>query len=353
LRQEIRSHTGLRGIAALFVVGYHQKFVAGYKLPFEHVMFGRAYLMVDLFFVLSGFIISYVYHADRRLSRGEVKSFLLARLFRIYPLHVFALMFLTACSVAVAAAHHRHQELGGDWLRQLLLLNAWIPSRVEWNVPSWSISAEAFAYVLYPLIVLLAVARPTLVRLAMLIGALTFYSYVTATTGSLDILVGLAPLRCLAGFMIGMLIFYYRERSAAGFLQLVAVAWIVAALALPVNDVLVIPAFASLVFLTWRDTGPAARLLSSKLLQWLGKVSYSVYLMHVPVGFVLWLAWYKLELRLGLPPAIARAIWLTLIFAAVLAASAVTQKYIEKPCQDALKRWTKRPKPGEPAIAAP
>jgi len=31
----------------------------------------------------------------------------------------------------------------------------------------------------------------------------------------------------------------------------------------------------------------------------------------------------------------------------------VTQKYIEKPCQDALKRWTKRPKPGEPAIAAP
>src|SRR5919107_5391511 len=75
---QIRAHTGIRGIAALLVVTYHQEFGSGYKLPFELStnVFRRSYLMVDLFFVLSGFIISYVYvkNAKQQLSWSDTKD---------------------------------------------------------------------------------------------------------------------------------------------------------------------------------------------------------------------------------------------------------------------------------------
>ena len=97
MQNEIRSHTGLRGVAALCVVGYHQQFMAGYKLPFE-ALFHRAYLMVDLFFVLSGFVLSYVYS-----QKIDVRSFYRARFARIYPLHVFALLTLTVVTFGLNA----------------------------------------------------------------------------------------------------------------------------------------------------------------------------------------------------------------------------------------------------------
>src|SRR5260370_42246803 len=77
-KAQIRSHTGLRGIAALLVVAYHQELGPFYRLPFalSTNIFRRSYLMVDLFFILSAFIITYVYRADRdaSLSMADTRS---------------------------------------------------------------------------------------------------------------------------------------------------------------------------------------------------------------------------------------------------------------------------------------
>jgi peptidoglycan/LPS O-acetylase OafA/YrhL len=359
-RREIKAHTGLRGFAALLVVAYHVQFGAGYKLPFETAtsFFNRCYLMVDLFFILSGFILCYVMNAELGITFAQARTFFRDRFARIYPLHVFALMFLTAFTLATSAllalTGHGRQELGsfGDWLSQLLLLNAWRPAHKEWNVPSWSISAEALAYILFPLLVTVWAARPRLTETAVLGGSLAFYILVGR---SLDITVGLAPLRCLAGFGLGMVLFHHRamvERVASlNLLQLAAVAWILAALAISIRDALIVPGFAALVFLTWTDRGIVARWLSARPLQWLGTLSYSVYLMHVPVNVALWFVWTRLEPRLHLDAAVSRVIFLCLMIGTVLAVASFTYAFIEKPWRERV-RHRRTPSPIA-AVAAP
>src|SRR6476620_1065253 len=180
-RSEIRSHTGLRGIAALLVVGYHQQFVPGFKFGFEPHIFTRSYLMVDLFFILSGFIMCYVYGAQ-----PNARQFWHARFARIYPLHLFCLAYLTlftlGTTLLLTKTGHDPQPFGplGDWIRQLLLLNAWHHQANAWNVPSWSISAEAFAYLLFPAITVIRLRHAFACNLALLVSAIAFYIFVAA-----------------------------------------------------------------------------------------------------------------------------------------------------------------------------
>jgi peptidoglycan/LPS O-acetylase OafA/YrhL len=368
LQREIRSHTGLRGIAALLVVAYHLQFNPGYKFPFETAtaLFSRSYLMVDLFFILSGFVLSYVYRGDRRLTPAERKSFWVARFARIYPLHVFALAYLTgfvlATTALLALNGKLHEPLGSpfDWLGQLLLLNAWFPATNLWNIPSWSISAESFAYFLFPFLTAVHARSRTTTQLILLTAAVAFYLFVVASGGSLDITEGLAPLRCIAGFGLGMLLFWYSDviegRSVAtlSLLQLIATAWIFFALMVRVSDPIIVPAFALIVISTWQDRGIVARMLSTRPLHWLGDVSYSIYLMHVPVGSTLWFLWIRLEPKLGLAPAISRGTWLCLLFAVLLPVTALTRRFVERPCQQAVRRWSRgRHMVDAAAVAAP
>ena len=345
---EIRSHTGLRGIAALLVVAYHQQFTQGYRLPIETatLLFKRSYLMVDLFFILSGFVLSYVYR-----DRVDVASFWRARFARIYPLHVFALLCLTAWTVTVwvlmVSTGHDAPDLGpfADWLRQLLLLNAWFSSEAGWNIPSWSISAEVFAYILFP--VLAAIVTRRLIQIVAAVLILAFYLLIGP---SLDIVFGLAPFRCMAGFTLGMLLFQYRETNvpALSTCQVLAAACAFLVLVFGLDDRLVVPPFAALVFLTWRDEGIVARVLSARPLHWLGNISYSVYLMHFTVGAVLSFAWFRLDTHAPIDPALSRILYLCLVFGSVLAVSHLTYKYIERPCQEALRRGKR-----VAAVAAP
>src|SRR5205085_9429028 len=92
-----------------------------------------------------------------------------------------------------------------QWLLQLVLLNAWKPGYDAWNVPSWSISAEMFAYLLFPAIVAAHVLRGRLTRAALLVISVGFYLYIAATCSILVIIAGLAALRCIGGFGLGLI----------------------------------------------------------------------------------------------------------------------------------------------------
>ncbi|MBO9579439.1 MAG: acyltransferase [Sphingobium sp.] len=89
----IKSHASLRGIAALLVVIYHMQFGTDVRLFWEVDFFRRGYLWVDLFFILSGFVISYTAKLGNH-RWPEIKAFWQARFARIYPLHFFALTVL-------------------------------------------------------------------------------------------------------------------------------------------------------------------------------------------------------------------------------------------------------------------
>lgn len=358
---QIRSHVGLRGLAALFVVAYHLQYRAGH-LPIEDAttFFKRSYLMVDLFFILSGFIMAYVYdlRPGARMTRADVRTFLLRRFIRIYPLHLVTLiamvLYATVLSIAFAAvgkpvpvqwSDHSLVLLGA----QFLLLNAWVPGPNGWNIPSWSISAEFVAYLLFPAFVAVAAARPRPAALLGMLGAILFYIY-GADGSSLDITGGaFAPVRCLAGFVLGLVM--HGSRSWFGHLgsrtlsviQIAAVIWSLLLMAVPSNDSLVIPGFACVVVATWTDRGVIAQALSTRVLQWLGDISYAVYIVHILVINVFF-GWDRSVRRMIDDPMAERIVFICVCYLLVIAAASLLYVRFEKPVRIALtQRWLARP----------
>src|SRR5579871_3338787 len=95
--QYLSNLTPLRGIAALLVAIFHFEMAIARFVPASTTMFfEKSYLMVDFFFVMSGFIILHVYGGDFKytVAKGSLKKFFVARFARIYPLHFFSLALL-------------------------------------------------------------------------------------------------------------------------------------------------------------------------------------------------------------------------------------------------------------------
>ena len=147
----IASLDGLRGIAAVGVMIFHfdhfflPQAALTSMLPFMRPILNRAYLGVDLFFLMSGFVMAHIY--GQKLSsnwRAHWRDFAIMRFARIYPLFV-----LTTLVVVVT---HALAHIPLSWISfssrslalQPLLLQVWVA--LSWNYPSWSISTEAAAY---------------------------------------------------------------------------------------------------------------------------------------------------------------------------------------------------------------
>jgi peptidoglycan/LPS O-acetylase OafA/YrhL len=318
--------------------------------------FRRGYLLVDLFFILSGFIISYTRDAGsmRVMSRREVYDFYVARIARIYPLHAFCLCAIVAATLSLSLLHGWRHAQGvanpfdpaaiRSFVEELLLVQAWIPDAPRWNVPSWSISAELFAYLLFPLVLLLRHHVQRWVFSILLGLPAAFYTGVLLTGGSLDIIAGLAPLRCLSGFSIG--IFLCERRSAVtrwsdgmvAFGQLAAVAGSMAVLATPCPDPVIIPFFALLVIATWEDRGPLRSLLLHRPLLQSGELSYSVYLTHVGLIAIVFPIWFALNARVSLNPDLARSLYIAVCLVLVIIVSRWTHAHVEEKGRRVVRR---------------
>lgn len=370
----IESHTGLRGIAALLVVVYHLQFGATTLLPIETIteLPQRSYLFVDLFFALSGFIISYT--ANEPFTHGLRRSvffvFIIRRLIRLYPLLLFTLLYFVgfaALETMICKVVGRPSPVLWDpasWsalAAQAFMVNAWLHSPSAWNVASWSISAEVAAYLLFPFAVALLSRFFWAGVATMLACSLAFYIYVALTTGSLDIIAGLAPARAIAGFLLGMLIFRARTLiaeiplPALCCVQTVAVSALLLTLCVKINDVWVMAPIIALVATTQHDRGPLSYLLKHRVLQWLGKISYSVYLNHICVGTLLWIPFLAIAKRILKDPTLIRACWIGTDIISVLIVSHYTWRLVEVPARTWLTRAVlgSNRRPRDAAVASP
>lgn len=151
--QPIHALTGMRFFAALVVVVVHstqQATATGLWGPF-------ATNAVTFFFVLSGFILTYVYH--ERIWQVGIVKFYVARFARVWPLHVacFALMVWATRYFSGAELLLKKDSW---WIgSHLSLVQSWIPIKgwaMRYNGPAWSISTELGFYVLFPLLLLIA-----------------------------------------------------------------------------------------------------------------------------------------------------------------------------------------------------
>jgi peptidoglycan/LPS O-acetylase OafA/YrhL len=307
---------GLRGLAAFMVIVVHTTITPGPSLADRvvHRVGTLGWVGVDLFFVLSGFLITGIL-ADAVPGRRTMRNFYARRVLRIWPLY---LAFLTFCFVVVPAVIGRRVGMGsigpGDTVAYWLHLGNVVPAMRgsfpgAWLGVTWSLAVEEQFYLIWPAVVILggrqmarrvaagAVVAAPLFRLALLgLGGSPEAVYVL-TLGRMDALAagswvalaargrgGIGALRPAAGrVLVG---------AIAGLLSLliglaaVRRCWFPFEPAMQcVGFTLLAAAFsAGLVrLLTSPSSGLGQRLLNGGLPRALGKYSYAIYLCHIPV----------------------------------------------------------------------
>ncbi|MEI9906388.1 MAG: acyltransferase [Asticcacaulis sp.] len=157
-QDQLKPLTALRFIAATWVIMYTWIHELNASVSFGLV--DKGYLGVDLFFILSGFILSYVYLEGFGGKTFDYGEFVNHRLARVYPLHIATLAFTLLLIAAAAVKGMQLDENASNWAAlpaHLLLVQAWgLAPTASFNHPSWSISAEWFAYLSFPVTAALA-----------------------------------------------------------------------------------------------------------------------------------------------------------------------------------------------------
>jgi peptidoglycan/LPS O-acetylase OafA/YrhL len=378
--------TSLRGIAALLVVLFHFNMFIANLVPIsaQHIV-SKLYLMVDLFFVLSGFVLFHAYGRDPLAQKSwfGFKRFCIARFARIYPMHIFSL-FLVVILFGVMWKTQTFNNMfevtynPNALLPQILLIHALgMFSEATWNSPSWSISVEWWVYMCFPALVFLLFKGKQWARYLIwgliIIGYLAIIFYyqpefwnarwalygvpesVPIPLYMLDVTTGGAFLRCLCGFMLGMLIYDYYVRFktntflASGWWSLITcllllVGWSYQQL----NDIVAVLIMATLILNIALNQGRLVKILEYSVFKNLGNISYSVYLMHMPIIFAyigirrIFIPEDPDELMLGYAMSLNQS-WLlfSIMLAVIIALSLMTYRYIELPFGKYLKRSTK------------
>jgi len=345
---EIRSLTGLRGVAALTVFLAHTRETLteqGVHLQVPTLV-ERLFLsggrQVDIFFVLSGFILALTYQAwfSERLDRRSYFKFLQRRFARIYPLHFVMLIAVIALVVAAkltqAQTRYSLDRFDFSTLPEHFLLlhalNLFGNGPGIWNPPSWSISIEALAYLLFPLLLYgcadWARRRPwVLVLLAIVCG----FGLNAATHWGLDGFPAIA--RGLSEFALGCMVVNLSGSPVDTWLRselgsTTAVAVLALAYALTPDTGFIIGAAAAPLLLSLCADNAVSKVLSTRVIFYVGEISYSIYLGHFLYCSVAYRVISIPWMRTGALPTV---LGLLFIFGFVIALSSVTYFAVERP----------------------
>jgi len=359
-RGELLGLTGLRAWAALWVVAHHHRiFLDGVLGEYWLSVLVRGYLGVDLFFTLSGFVLAYNY-GGRIRSAADHLRFILLRIARLYPLHLATLLTVIAVSqasglIGLHISSPYVYVLDHHFFLHLFMIHGWgFESGLRFNRPSWSISAEFFAYLLFPLAWVVAVrfARPmAAAATALAVSGVTVLALSALGHTTLHVATQHALVRVSGEFLAGVLV--YRCLALGGWLgregALGAVPTAIAlgcafALAIsPWADPWLAPGAALLVTVLATGRGPAMLAFASRPVVYLGRISYSIYLTHMLVMAALQrlLPTRHLEDLGGL-----QVSGVLVVHAVVIVGfAALSYRWIERPARDVLQRWVRRKLP--------
>lgn len=348
----MRALDGWRGFASIGVCLLHLQ-LNGYLTSAPSL--DSWTMAVDFFFVLSGFVMARVY-ADGLVDDDSATRFIVRRIGRLWPLHVsmLALFVLVECLklglIGEAGFTSQNAAFGparapSDILPiAMFLQTARVGPELTWNFPSWSISAEVWTYAVFALVSLRTAGDP--VRRALYAGTIALAAWLALAYGngrgmiSTDIY---GIVRCFLGFFTGVFAEWLHRRGSVSTLAdgraelstaLVAAMLLYAVVDAPALRFLAPVVFMVLVIAHAEDRGPLSRLMSTRPMQWLGQLSYSIYLSHL---FVAAYVVPRLSQRIDLlmPNAVAtREVLVAVIYLGiVLGLSSLTWRYIEQPGQ--------------------
>ncbi|MGE0742905.1 MAG: acyltransferase family protein [Hyphomonadaceae bacterium] len=356
--QELKPLTLLRFIAAFWVLLYHFKDHLGFGMG-QFGLVADGYLGVDLFFTLSGFILAHVYLTSLEGGRFGYGGFLKNRIARVYPMHLAALgamivLFVGATAMG-AGVGSPDAFKWSDLPAHLFMVHAWgATNAVGWNFPSWSISAEWLAYLLFPLVAGL-VLKAKRWSGAFALGALTLcvasfwalsnlhqvlpwvgrdFSQMTAQIGAL---------RILPSFLLGVALYAFGSEHAAPKIwawPIVAVSagWVVAVTTLGWWEGLTWFGLAGLLYgLAETSRHGVDAPMSGRVFVFLGAASYALYMIHLPIDIV----WFHALERFGVTETSDLALRVGAmvgVFVVCIAASAAAYLLIEEPA----RKWIRK-----------
>ncbi len=370
--------TPLRGIAALIVLLFH--FDLFWGGPFAGTLFAtdttlfvkKGYLLVDFFFVLSGFIMCHVYGKlfAEAVSRGGFWQFMKARFARIYPLHIFTLAWAVLLFAAIVYTNFPLDPREKSVFNlsaipsHLVMLQAMgIYPGYTWNGPSWTISVEWWMYVAFPFLygpVSRLSGWGRVAVLALLVGLYaglvyglnTFPKYPWHHSLNIPPFMGGAFARCVLSFSVGMLFYgFFRQGwgkswlangyATVGFGLAMAVS-----MHLGLSDIITVSTFPFIILSAGYGSANVNKLLITRPMQRLGDLSFSIYLTNEVIfdsGRVVRFVLTGSHLSpTGLLPGV---VWLWCIgwLAVVILISELTYRFIELPARKALNARFRKP----------
>ena len=290
----------------MLVAVFHFEMAIARFVPAKLTMFfEKCYLMVDLFFIMSGFIILHVYKDDfaAHIEWNSLRKYIVARFARIYPLHFFSLLLLVLLVLVFSPAGTYPNPIENPWAIPtgfLLLHSYYIHDIYTWNIPSWSISAEWAAYLLFPVLALFMEKRKLFALIVLGLCVVTAYLSIMYLLPRRNFLYPSIPvphnlnttydygfLRGIAGFVTGMIVYklyqlpsvksiFHKDIFAAAIILLV-----VLALHFAVSDAFCVILFATLVLSFALNNGYLHTYCNNRFAQYIGKISYSIYLMQI------------------------------------------------------------------------
>jgi peptidoglycan/LPS O-acetylase OafA/YrhL len=293
-RRPLHALTTLRFVAAMYVVLFHCeiKDLFPNAILIRH-FFQSGYTGVSLFFVLSGFILTYNYP----VVTDRVK-FWISRFARVYPVYLLAM--LAALPAVVLRLEGLHNlRLWVSIPESLLLLQSWDPQTAFLiNSPSWTLSVEALFYAVFPFLLPVVTRASRWAVTAFIACSLVVALIPAIATGSsrewwTTVFMGALPVLRIGPFVVGIVagIRYRREGSGREMALWVGLAASILLLVLypphylsPARDAILSVTFAALVYgladVKWVVlTHPFALLL--------GEISFGIYILQQPVGWAM------------------------------------------------------------------
>lgn len=361
--RSIASLTGLRGVAALWVLLYHvARFAPQVGAPWvsELGLLQVGWVGVDLFFVLSGFILMWVHAAEFVQPSGPaVRRFAILRLARVYPvsLVVLGLIVLLVCAdpgfVAWSRARNPDNFSLAALVRTACLATRWFGSPGgDWNQPVWSLSVELVAYAAFPGLAWMLAKRSAgtaILVAAASLGILAVFQMAAGIAGKNTIDQVSALMRMSCCFTAGAAACQARivlADQAARFARVGALAVlgaIILALQSPTGLLWTPALFTALILALSFQTGEVDRWLSSAPVVLLGKISFPLYLAHLTP--LLWMASH----RAGRMGGMAATGLLAAYIAFCLTAAWVLHRWVEQP----VHRWARQAsEPLQPGVSA-
>ncbi|MDX1769892.1 MAG: acyltransferase [Planococcaceae bacterium] len=297
--EPLNTLTSFRFIAAFMVFLFHAGIWKEYQL---------GYLGVTFFFVLSGFILAYNYKEKfNTLEKPKLIYFYIARIAKIYPIH-FLTFFFAIPYYFLVPLNHPPLMYVFQGVTNILLIQSFIPvGNVSFNGVSWSLSNELFFYVMFPFLLVLTIKFVKKVRTRILLVVVLWVTFIVifslipqaADEGhSLSRWIAyFFPVTRLFDFFVGVifgLVFSGIKNKVKNtskfkfsFFEISSIVLSVVVIfyspMFPQNlrySLLILPFWTILIFVFAFQKGILSRIISNKVLIYLGEVSFSFYMIH-------------------------------------------------------------------------